>query len=134
MKFAKKNFTILCDDVREEKGGQFSLIGLYEKNLLVNNIPAVLPRLCLVILLTEIKESINRVHITFESPKNETLNVEFAGPPKLKGEDTRFTLTLSPFKINEIGIAKFEIKFNDEKKANIVHTFTLKKSKKKSNK
>ncbi len=41
------NFTLLCDDVRQELGGKFSLMGLFE-NIYANVFPAVHPRFAIV--------------------------------------------------------------------------------------
>src|SRR5512136_910940 len=41
------NFTLLCDDVRQEMGGKISLMGIFE-NVYANSFPAVHPRLATV--------------------------------------------------------------------------------------
>ena len=41
------NYTILCDDVRQEMGGKFSLMGLFE-SIYANVFPAVHPRFAIV--------------------------------------------------------------------------------------
>lgn len=41
------NFTIICDDIRQEAGGKISLMGLFE-NIYANNFPAVHPRLAII--------------------------------------------------------------------------------------
>ena len=43
----KLSYTILCDDVRQELGGKFSLMGLFE-NIYANAFPAVHPRFAIV--------------------------------------------------------------------------------------
>jgi hypothetical protein len=40
-------YTILCDDVRQELGGKFSLMGLFE-SIYANSFPAVHPRFAIV--------------------------------------------------------------------------------------
>jgi hypothetical protein len=40
---------IFCDDVREEIGGKRSYIGVYGPELIVQNAPGVLPKLCIVV-------------------------------------------------------------------------------------
>jgi len=49
--------TLFCDDVRNEVGNKQSFIGVYRGSLYVQNFPAILPRLCIV--------------ITIETPTNE---------------------------------------------------------------
>ena len=41
------NFTIICDDVRQEVGGKISLMGLFE-NIFATQFPAVQPRLAII--------------------------------------------------------------------------------------
>ena len=41
------NFTILCDDVRQEMGGKLSLMGLFE-NIYATKFPAMHPRLAVI--------------------------------------------------------------------------------------
>jgi hypothetical protein len=41
------NYTLLCDDVRQELGGKFSLMGLFE-SIYANVFPAVHPRFAIV--------------------------------------------------------------------------------------
>lgn len=40
-----------CDDIRHEIGGKYSLIGCYGRELIVNKLPATLPKLCAFITL-----------------------------------------------------------------------------------
>jgi hypothetical protein len=41
------NFTIICDDVRQEMGGKLSLMGLFE-NIYAQKFPAVHPRMAIL--------------------------------------------------------------------------------------
>jgi hypothetical protein len=41
------NYTLLCDDVRQELGGKFSLMGLFE-SIYANAFPAIHPRFAIV--------------------------------------------------------------------------------------
>jgi hypothetical protein len=43
----KLSYTLLCDDVRQELGGKFSLMGLFE-NIYAGSFPAVHPRFAIV--------------------------------------------------------------------------------------
>jgi hypothetical protein len=43
----KLNYTLLCDDVRQEMGGKFSLMGLFE-SIYSNTFPAMHPRFAIV--------------------------------------------------------------------------------------
>ena len=41
------NFTIVCDDIRQENGGKISLMGLFE-NIYATKFPAIHPRLAVI--------------------------------------------------------------------------------------
>lgn len=41
------NFSLLCDDIRQEVGGKISLMGIFE-NIYVTSLPAVHPRLAII--------------------------------------------------------------------------------------
>jgi hypothetical protein len=45
-----------CDDVRQEVGNKFSLMGCYGGELLVDSLPAVLPKLCVQVKLLTPKD------------------------------------------------------------------------------
>ena len=46
IKAPKHEFTILCDDIRQEMGGKTSLMGLYDHHIVVPEVPFVLPKVC----------------------------------------------------------------------------------------
>ena len=41
--------TLYCDDIRHEVGGKTTFVGSYKSRLLVENIPAVLPKFCIAV-------------------------------------------------------------------------------------
>lgn len=41
------NYTIICDDIRQEVGGKISLMGLFE-NIFATHFPAIQPRLAII--------------------------------------------------------------------------------------
>jgi len=46
IKAPKHEFTLLCDDIRQEAGGKTSLMGIYDHHIVVPHIPFVLPKVC----------------------------------------------------------------------------------------
>ena len=42
----KHEFTLLCDDIRQEMGGKTSLMGLYDHHIVVPQVPFNLPKVC----------------------------------------------------------------------------------------
>ena len=73
MKVAKKINTVLCDDVRNEVGNKLSLIGVYTKDIVFNEIPAIYSKLCFVIIIKELKELFTDVKLILKSPESSNL-------------------------------------------------------------
>ena len=96
------NFTLLCDDVRQEMGGKVSLMGIFE-NIYSRSFPAVHPRLATINEWTDgtgefdatlrilspdrktiIRETMTRLKLTNAGSKHRDisihLNVEFKNP------------------------------------------------------
>lgn len=46
IKAPKHEFTLLCDDIRQETGGKTSLMGLYDHHIVVPQVPFSLPKVC----------------------------------------------------------------------------------------
>ena len=46
VKAPKHEFTLLCDDFRQEMGGKTSLMGIYDHHIVVPQVPFVLPKVC----------------------------------------------------------------------------------------
>ncbi len=127
MKIAKNSKTILCDDVRHEVGGKMSLMGLYSQDIVVNKVPAILPSISLVIMFEDIKETFKKIYVTLIMPKSEPIKVSYSAPADIaKGKDANIVLSLSPFKLNNTGKAKFELRFSEDEKAALVHHFLIK--------
>ena len=127
MKIAKKIKTLLCDDVRQEVGGKISLMGIYSKDIIVNNVPTILPIINFVIMFEDIKEPFSTLFVTVVTPKSDPLQFNYPAPPDIEpGKNSNLVMGLSPFRINEKGPARFEIRFSKEEKARIVHRFLIK--------
>ena len=127
MKVAKKIKTILCDDVRQEVGGKMSLMGIYSKDIVVNKVPTILPFINLVVMFEDLKEPFEKLFVTIVLPKSDPIKVSYPAPNDIeKGKDVNLVLGLSPFKLNNIGKAKFELRFSEDEKTSIVHHFSIK--------
>jgi hypothetical protein len=46
IKAPKHEYTMLCDDIRQEVGGKTSLMGIYDHHIVVPQVPHILPKLC----------------------------------------------------------------------------------------
>ncbi len=127
MKFADKVNMVLCDDIREEKGSKFSLIGVYGSTIVVNKTPVTLAKLCLFIMLIGTKNNVPSMNIVFKSPNAEPVSQSIKMPPDQGGgvNSVAAAMTISPFKINSPGDAKFEIRFEGENRVALTYKFKI---------
>jgi len=80
------NFTIICDDVRQEIGGKISLMGLFE-NIYATKFPAIHPRLAIMTEWSEGKGEFD-VRTRVLSPDRKTVVRETTS--KIKLSDANF--------------------------------------------
>lgn len=87
------NFTLLCDDIRQELGGKISLMGIFE-NIYARNFPAIHPRLA---IMNEWAEGLGEFEATLRilSPDRKTI---------LRESVTRLKLIDARFKHRDISI------------------------------
>ena len=130
MKIAKKIYALICDDIRYEENGKISMIGVYNDDIRINQIPTILPTLGIMIVMEGVKEPIKEVLITIKPPKAEPIIAQIATPDREEPEDdkptnVRMLLQLSPFRIQAEGDVKINLKLPHEKKSRTVHTFKI---------
>jgi hypothetical protein len=99
----KLSFTILCDDVRQEMGGKFSLMGLFE-GIYANSFPTLHPRFAIVSEWTGgrgefvvrirllapdqhqvISESESRLNLSYETQRHRDISIRFNSTFKVPG-------------------------------------------------
>ena len=124
-KIANRTFTLLCDDVRREVGNKYSFMGIYGKKIIFNRIPAVLPRLCLVVMLDDVKHDVIFGEAQFRQDGEETAKLKFNVSKKETDIDINLILMASPYKINKPGLINIELYFFDEEKPRITHKVTV---------
>jgi hypothetical protein len=85
-------FVTYCDDVRQEIGNKLSLIGCYQSEMLLNTIPASIPKLCAVVhVATPFGHPFKKLDVKL-TINGETLSgVEF-GPNVLKAANEAATI------------------------------------------
>lgn len=126
-------YTIFCDDIRHEKSGKRTLVGTYGSHLLVNELPCLLAKICLVVVLREDPNarSATTVKILFQAAdleddehtnagttvpdigvviaEQEVRAPDQKGRPKHKGflmSESHLEFQISPFQIENPGILK----------------------------
>lgn len=127
MKFAKKMYVILCDDIRMEVDNKVSFMGVTPGDLTVDEIPATLPSLAFMIVLEEAKIKFKQLELIIKAPKTKPDIMVFEAPSDgyAENEDIRMLFKLSPFRIKAEGKVTLQLRFPDSKKATTIHTFNI---------
>ncbi|MBC2715673.1 MAG: hypothetical protein HF978_10215 [Desulfobacteraceae bacterium] len=125
MKRAKNISVIICDDVREEKGGKRSFMGIYGDNIIVKEIPKLLPQLHVVFLVEEIKEPFSDIRLEVKMPEAKPVVMKFKVPVLEVGKNWQISIGIVPFKIEKEGDGIFEIYFDKDKKPSKIHKIKL---------
>lgn len=128
MKLAKSVKTIICDDVRNEVGSKMSLMGVYGKDIVINQTPAVLPSLYFVIMLENVQVVFKELYINLYMPtETNPISVNYPAPTNIeKGRDINLVIGLAPFKINSAGDCRFDLAIKKDADPLISYSFTIK--------
>ena len=126
----KFNYAIICDDIRQEVGNKFSLIGIYLKEIIVSKFPITLPKLCFAIEYENIVGG-DKFSIELTDPSGKRLGglVEGEAPEKIEGY-ARFQINaaFSPLIAKDKGDYKLAIVINKDKKKKKEIIFSIKKA------
>jgi hypothetical protein len=129
MKLAKKITTVLCDDIRKETGNKVSLMGVYSKDIILPAVPAILPKLCLFVMLEGVEREIPSLNVKIILPASDPVELTMTTPAGQKvPQNMNMGIEISPFRINKVGEARIEIRFPNERKPIITHKFMLRKT------
>ena len=115
----KFEYSIICDDIREEKGNKLTLVGMYQRDIFVPKFPFSFPKLCFVLSYTGIKggDSFSMQLIT---PSGKQLGPTIKGVAQqgIKRSASFVALAMfSPLVVNEAGLHKMLVTFNDTDKS-----------------
>lgn len=127
MKIANRISAIVCDDIRNEAGHKHSLMGIYGTEIVLNKLPAILPQLCLCIVLEDIKSEFDKCEVTLKAPKIEPqrMTLKLNKEEKIGSNITMFAFFV-PFRVVTVGEAKFEVRFGENKRPSIVRKLVIK--------
>ena len=124
---------VYCDDVRNELNNKTSLIGVYGADLLVSEMPAVLPQLFLVIsVVADAAEPIERLTIVVSRDEEQLAEISPSGDDLAKGREQAqalrvqgpqsllaihtigLVLRVAPFPIEQAGVLRVRAKTERE--------------------
>jgi len=128
MKIADKITLILCDDVREETGNKYSLMGVYGAELVFANLPALLPKLCLSVMLNDVKADFGECNVTVKLPETDPTQIRLDVSGNIIGQNITLFAVMVPFRAKCAGEAKVEVRFAGNSKPSVVHKFQIKEA------
>lgn len=130
MDVAKKYTVLLCDDVRNEVGNKLSVMGIYGPELWLGKVPAVMPKLCFVVLFEHIERSFVSAKARVSMPGYDAVELPIqALPGPQPGSNHTIIVALAPAKIGQEGRARFEFSLEGETEPQIVHEFLIRQHK-----
>ena len=105
IKAPKHEFTLLCDDIRQEMGGKTSLMGLYDHHIVVPQVPFSLPKVCLYTRFSRMDGDFN-FSFAIVSPGGERKDVIRDSDVQIPdgAKEGTFNVIASPFDVNSDGI------------------------------
>jgi Family of unknown function (DUF6941) len=111
---------LVCDDVRQEVGGKRTIVGIYDKVLIVPTVPFNLPQLYFVIKLDFTKSDIAKMNFTVEMPGGQIIGPMNVGLSKeIQKQNPIMNLAVYPINIKETGMCQVFVTFDEQKKIKI---------------
>jgi Family of unknown function (DUF6941) len=122
----KAKYTLLCDDIREEKNNKVTLVGLYSLKVIFNSaLPALLPKLCIRICFDVSKPYIDEFNLLIRKPTQSNIGpfqVKVLPPSDESGESF-LNITFSPFPADSVG--PYELIAEHGEKEEMIHRFIV---------
>jgi hypothetical protein len=108
IKAPKHEFTILCDDIRQEMGGKASLMGLYDHHIVVPEVPFVLPKVCFYSRFSRMDGQF-KFSFSIVSPTGERKDIIRDSDVQIPdgAKEGTFNVIASPFEVGAEGV--FEV-------------------------
>ena len=105
IKAHKHEFTILCDDIRQEMGGKASLMGLYDHHIVVPEVPFVLPKVCFYSRFSRMDGQF-KFSFSIVSPNGERKDIIRDSDVQIPegAKEGTFNVIASPFEVGAEGV------------------------------
>jgi hypothetical protein len=131
MKLATKHVIILCDDIRREVGNKFSLMGIYNYDVILPSMPHTFPKLCFFVMLNGINRKIMPANLDIKifTPQSEPMEMvmTFAAPAGgAEFSNANMGIELAQFPVQCPGEMRIEINIRGHEKPAIVEKFFFK--------
>ena len=130
----KFEYSIICDDIRQEIGNKLTFVGVYQDIIIVPKIPFIFPKLCFFIQYKNVSAG-DRFFLEITDPSNKIIEkpVNITVPTGQKVERMRLSGAFSPIKAENEGRYTLSITVNDNEKKKQEVVFTIKEVTNKNN-
>lgn len=123
----KFEYSIICDDIRQEIGNKLTFVGVYQNFIIVPKIPFNFPKLCFFIQYKDIRAGDQfLLELTDPSSKTITKAIKITVPENHKPGRMRLFGIFSPIKIQKHGEYTLTIIVNGNEKKKQEVTFGVK--------
>jgi hypothetical protein len=124
----KFEYSIICDDIRQEVGNKLTFVGVYQDQIFVSQIPYVFPKLCFFIQYNDITAGdIFVLEVTDPDDKIIEKPVNITIPTAQKPGKMRLSGAFSPLNIKKEGNYTLSITVNDNAKKKHQVVFAIRK-------
>lgn len=125
----KSEYTIICDDIREEVGNKITFVGTYGPDIYVSKLPFSFPKLCFVNFLKDIRGG-DSISLELMDPSGEQLGstIKSTAPKDGIGHARKLSVfgIFTPLVVQKEGLYKFIIIFNNDEKSKQEIEFNIK--------
>ncbi|MDR0499409.1 MAG: hypothetical protein LBH03_06745 [Holophagales bacterium] len=105
IKAPKHEFTLLCDDIRQEMGGKTSLMGIYDHHIVVPQVPYILPKVCFYTRFSRMDGQF-KFNFSVVSPAGERRDIIRDSDVQIPdgAKEGTFNVIASPFEVQSEGV------------------------------
>lgn len=123
----KFEYTIICDDIRQEIGNKLTFVGTYQNLIIVSKLPYTFPKLCFFVQYKDIRAG-DKFSLELTDPLGKRIDkaINMTVPVGPKVGKLRLSAVFSPIKVEKKGHYTLSITVNDneKKKQEIIFNIT----------
>ena len=125
----KYEYTIICDDIRQEFGNKLTFVGTYQNLIIVSKLPYIFPKLCFFVQYKDIRAG-DKFSLELTDPLGKRIDkaINMTVPVGPKVGKLRLSAVFSPIKVEKEGRYTLSITVNDNEKKKQEIVFTVREA------
>ncbi len=122
----KFEYSIICDDIRQEIGNKLTFVGTYQDQIIVSQLPYSFPKLCFFVQYKDIRAG-DQFSLELNGPSNKIIDkaINITVPAGQKVGKMRLFGIFSPLTVEKEGRYTLSITVNDNEKKKQEIVFTV---------